>query len=152
MIIEVDNTNCSVPIESINMNVTNTVGLRSAQSSTADTHHVFGKRVPGLPAGTKMVGNEAIKEGFKLLTNSELKPTCSGKLLSSHFDLSISLGYDVACDCCSSVPVVSLRIVRHHMNLDDFPEHKKLPAPNNLYSKLGSKDDAYVQLHPSQHI
>lgn len=111
MIIEVDNTNCTVPITSINMNVSNTVGLRSTESSTADRHHVFGKSVPGLPAGTKMVGNEAIREGFKLISNNEIKPTCSGKLLSSYFDLEVSLAFDVACDCCSSIPVVSLRIM-----------------------------------------
>lgn len=55
MIIEIDNTNCQVAVTSINIGVTNIVGLRSSQGSTSDTIHVFSKSVQGLPAGTKMV-------------------------------------------------------------------------------------------------
>jgi hypothetical protein len=61
MIIEVDNSQCTVDITAINISVTNTVGLRSNQSSTSDTYTVFSKNSPGLGAGLKMVGNEAIK-------------------------------------------------------------------------------------------
>lgn len=112
MIIEVDNSQCTADITGIYIGVTNTVGLRSNQSSTSDTYNVFSKSAPGMPAGTKMVGNEAIREGFKLMSNSEIKPTCSGKLLSSRFDLTVRLGFDTTCDCCGTTPAVGLNIVK----------------------------------------
>jgi len=45
------------------------------------------------------------------MSNKEIKPTCSGKLLSSYFDLTVKLDFDIACECCSQSPVVSLRIM-----------------------------------------
>jgi dihydroorotate dehydrogenase len=63
MIIEIDNTNCEVDVTSLNISVTNTVGLRSSQGSTSDTHHVFSKSVNGVPAGTKMVVKDLLKIG-----------------------------------------------------------------------------------------
>lgn len=133
MIIEVDNSQCTADITAINMSVTNTVGLRSNASSTSDTYNVFSKNIAGMPAGTKMVGNEAIREGFKLMSNSEIKPTCSGKLLSSRFDLTVRLGFDTTCDCCGSVPATGINIVQSFPYADYLPEYPLIPASDNIH-------------------
>lgn len=43
--------------------------------------------------------------------SQEIKPTCSGKLLSSQYALSIRMNHDISCQCCSdsigsSIPIV----------------------------------------------
>ena len=49
--------------------------------------------------------------------NDRMKPTCSGKLLSSQYMLSIKMNHDISCECCSdpvgsSIPIVSTLIGR----------------------------------------
>jgi hypothetical protein len=117
MIIEVDNQYCSADVPTIDIAITNVVGMRSNQNSTSDSRTMFSKSINGLKAGDKCTGNEAIRESFPLQSNQELKPTCSGKLLSSDFSLSVTLRHDISCECCSdqvlaSIPVVSIMICR----------------------------------------
>lgn len=152
MIIEVDNSQCTADISGINIGVTNTVALRSNQSSTSDTYNVFSKNIAGMPAGTKMVGNDAIKEGFKLMANSEIKPTCSGKLLSSQFDLGVRCSYDTTCDCCGRTPAVGIRIVTSCTNVDHLPPDPNLSVAIDFYEQLGAKDDAHLQFRPAQYL
>ena len=51
MLIEIDNTNCTVDINSITISVTNNVTLRSRGHSTSDHYTVYSKRINGLSAG-----------------------------------------------------------------------------------------------------
>lgn len=49
--------------------------------------------------------------------NPDIKPTCSGKLLSSQYTLSISMNHDISCSCCSnhigsSIPIVHLELMK----------------------------------------
>jgi hypothetical protein len=68
--------------------------------------------LPGIRAGEKLVGGAAISESFQLLSDKrQIKPSCNGKLLSSVYDLSLSLSHDVACQCCAGSPGVSLRVM-----------------------------------------
>jgi NAD-dependent oxidoreductase involved in siderophore biosynthesis len=83
------------------------------------------------------------------MSSKEIKPTCSGKLLSSYFDLTVQLNFDVACECCSQSPVVSLRIVTTPCNADDLPKHTHVPITFNLHARLDAQDDAELQLRPA---
>ncbi len=47
--------------------------------------------------------------------NPEIKPTCSGKLLSSTYRLSIYLKHDISCECCSQQVGASIGIVNIHL-------------------------------------
>ena len=60
-----------------------------------------------------MQQNSAIREAFNLQSNREIKPTCSGKLLSNSYSLSVSMNHDISCDCCSNRVGVSLPIVQY---------------------------------------
>lgn len=88
------------------------MGLRSSDGSTADSFSIFSKTLPGIKAGQKLVGPAAISESFQLVADKrQIKPTCNGKLLSSVYDLNLGLSHDVACQCCSGSPEVSLRVM-----------------------------------------
>lgn len=97
MIMEVDNTYCDVDIPTISITVTNLVTMRSQGQSTSDSGTIFSKTVNGVAAGRKSTGNEAIREAFTLQSNQELKPTCSGKLLTNEFALNVRLQHDISC-------------------------------------------------------
>lgn len=150
MIIEVDNQYCSADVPTIDIAVTNVVGMRSNQNSTSDSRTMFSKSINGLRAGDKCTGNEAIRESFPLQSNQELKPTCSGKLLSSEFSLSVTLRHDISCECCSdqvgaSIPVVSIMLCRLFFLLcictrcllssRQIGPHSKCPSPT-LHSPM----------------
>ena len=51
MIIEVDNTMCTVNINTISISVTNHVTMRSQGHSTGDSQTLFHKAINGVPAG-----------------------------------------------------------------------------------------------------
>ena len=34
---------------------------------------------------------------------ADVKPTCTGNLLSSQYYLSVKLNHDIACECCSDI-------------------------------------------------
>jgi len=115
---------CQADIDGLNISINNTVGLRSSDGSTADNYVVFSKSLPGIRAGEKRLGNEAINEQFQLMADRrQIKPTCNGKLLSSVYDLSLGLSHDVACSCCSGSPGVSLRVM-----IFPSPMEYKLPS------------------------
>ena len=112
MIIEVDNTMCTVNINTITISVTNHVTMRSQGRSTGDHYTIFRKSINGVPMGMAFVGDKAIRESFQMPIKQELKPTCSGTLLSSQYQLSIKMNHDISCECCStiigsSIPIVS---------------------------------------------
>jgi len=44
--------------------------------------------------------------------NPNIKPTCSGKLLSSEYRLGIKLNHDITCECCSHVIGSSIPVVK----------------------------------------
>jgi hypothetical protein len=69
MIIEIDNQYCSADIPTIDIAVTNVVGMRSNHNSTSDSRTMFSKSINGLQAGDKCTGNEAIRESFPLQSN-----------------------------------------------------------------------------------
>ena len=51
MLIEIDNTQCTVDVTSITISVTNNVTLRSKGHSTSDHYTVYSKQVNGVHAG-----------------------------------------------------------------------------------------------------
>lgn len=69
MLIQVDNTNCTVDINSITISVTNNVTLRSRGNSTSDHYTVFRKQVNGIPAGMAYTVNIRLFREKKLLEN-----------------------------------------------------------------------------------
>jgi hypothetical protein len=72
------------------------------------------------------------------MSNTEIKPTCSGKLLSSYFDLTVRMELDVMCECCSQIPTATLRIVMTPYNIDDLPERTYVPITFNFHKQLGA--------------
>jgi len=129
LFIEIDNSMCQADIDGLNISINNTVGLRSSDGSTADNYVVFSKSLPGVRAGEKRVGNEAINEQFQLMADRrQIKPTCNGKLLSSVYDLNLGLSHDVACHCCAGSPGVSLRVMI-------FPSPMEYQLPSTFTSK-----------------
>jgi len=111
MIIELDNTQCKADISSISIRVSNSVTLRSQGRSTSDNYTIFTKVVGGVAAGGACLGPQAIRESFQMPIKAELKPTCSGKLLSSQYYLSIKMNHDISCECCSDVIQSGINIV-----------------------------------------
>lgn len=55
MLIEVDNTNCTVNINTISVTVTNRVTMRSQGHSTGDSRTIFSKQINGVGAGMAYV-------------------------------------------------------------------------------------------------
>ena len=128
VIVEIDNSMCEADIEGLHISITNTVGLRSSDGSTADSFAVFSKTLPGIRAGEKLVGPAAITEAFQLLNDRrQIKPSCNGKLLSSVYDLNLGLSHDVACQCCAGSPGVSLRVMI-------FPSPMEYQTPSTFTS------------------
>lgn len=111
MIMEIDNTLCSADISSIWVSIDYTVTMKSQGSSTADNGNVYKKSLKGIQAGHSLTGNDAIREAFNLHSQREIKPTCSGKLLSNQYSLSVRLAHDITCECCSDTVVASIPIV-----------------------------------------
>ena len=111
MAIEVDNTQCAANIKSITVSVNNIVTLRSQGRSTSDSRRFFSKTLNGVMAGEKLEGAGCINETFQMPNNPEIKPTCSGSLLSSQYSISIALNHEINCSCCSdkvgsTIPIV----------------------------------------------
>lgn len=138
MIMEIDNTNCKADIPTISIGVHNTVAMRSNQSSTSDHGTIFTKQINGVAAGQSAVGQNAIREAFNLQSNREIKPTCSGKLLSNTYNLSVMMNHDVSCDCCSdrvgsSIPIIIFPIIRTYQMPNVFQNNwspKMMPITN----------------------
>lgn len=97
MIIEVDNSQCSANVKTISISVTNQVTMRSQGHSTSVPRTFFTKTINGLNGGESLVGEKAIRDQFMMPLNPEIKPTCSGKLLSSNYSLNIMLHHDISC-------------------------------------------------------
>jgi hypothetical protein len=103
---------------------------------------VFLPKWPKSYFSTLFQGNDAIRETFQLPPSAELKPTCSGKLLSCSYTLGVGMVHDISCDCCSnsiggSIPIVIIEIISDH-----FPVYSSIPDSNAIHSKLGAADDA----------
>lgn len=85
--------------------------MRSQGTSTSSAFKVFTKSMAGVAANQSKVGPGAIMDTFQLQSNKEIKPTCSGKLLSSQFFVTIFPHYDFGCDCCTEGISVAIPIV-----------------------------------------
>ena len=123
--------------------------MRSGGAATSDGGSIYRKQLNGVPAGLAKIvtfflfqGNDAIRETFQLPPSDSLKPTCSGKLLSCGYTLSVGMVHDISCDCCSNKIGGAISIVIFNQISDHFPVHSSIPSSNAVYSKLGATNDA----------
>lgn len=89
--------------------------MRAEGASTNDRGNITKSSMPGVLAQQALTGNDALRENFNLTSNREIKPTCSGKLLSNQYTLSVRFAHSISCDCCSdklraSIPIVCIRL------------------------------------------
>ena len=61
MIMEIDNTFCTVDVTSIWVAIDFTVTMKSDGASTADKGNIYKKSLPGLPAGHSAKGNDSLR-------------------------------------------------------------------------------------------
>ena len=64
--------------------------------------------------------------------NENIKPTCSGKLLSNQYQLSIYCNHDISCECCSDKVSSSIPIVPFQITQIIFPMVKTYQMPNTF--------------------
>lgn len=95
-------------------------------------------------------GNEAIRESFQLLSGQEIKPTCSGKLLSSTYSLGVGMNHDINCACCSDRIGGSIPIVIQLFTLDYFPVHQPVSSSTGFQCKLDSSGHACDQFRVTE--
>lgn len=61
------------------------------------------RKIAGLPANHKAVGEgKSIRDQFPLNSNTvmAIKPSSSGKLISSHYVIRVRLHHEFGCNCC----------------------------------------------------
>lgn len=84
--------------------------------------------------------------------NGKIKPTCSGKLLSNQYFLSITCNHDISCECCSDKVRASIPIVFSLFILDRFPSCKSISDAQYFPTGLGPSRNAPIRYVLGQSI
>lgn len=88
---------CEADIDSIRVSIDYTVTMKSQGASTRDAGNITSSGMPGVLAKQSRLSDNPIFENFKLDAKRKIKPTCSGKLLSNQYHLSVRFSHNISC-------------------------------------------------------
>ncbi|CAD8043415.1 unnamed protein product [Paramecium primaurelia] len=114
MTVEIDNSNCNLNIDYIEIELQKVLILRANTSSHKYTQKILTQRIPGVQARSQQVGSQSRNIQITLLNQNnpqnELTPTTNGKLVNQQYYLKVIPKFE-GCICCSEKPVISFQIV-----------------------------------------
>lgn len=107
---EIDNSECKAKVDHINGVFRQNLRLTAGKFTKNIVKALNKVKIPGIEAGGKKVGENAIRLEVKLVDNAngnEVQPSCQGQLIDNRYVLETTTKMD-ACICCGRHPTASI--------------------------------------------